>query len=129
MNFVSDENFSIYAAHYYDNPSCATENDLKEDLNRIKFITKMFKRYNRDGNINERLVLNHLILLYNVFDCNACTKMLVLKLNNYLPMLKPFLVLLSYWPEKITNVGSENSVIFGSDISMDMLLVEKLRKI
>lgn len=129
MHFINDENFSLYAARYYDNPSCATQADFREDLNRIKFILKMFKRYERDGNINERLVLNHLILLYNVFERDACTRMLVLKLENHLHMLKPFLVLLNYWPEVITNVRYEGRIIFSSDVPMDFALVEKLRKI
>lgn len=129
MNYVSDDNFMIFAARYYDNPSCATEADFLEDLNRIKFIMKMFKRYEKDGNINERLVLNHLILIYNVFEREAATRLLVLKLRNYLSMLKPFLVLLNFWPERITKVGSEEAVILGSDIPMDQRLVEKLRKI
>ena len=129
MIYINDANFELYAARYYDNPSCATRADFLQDLNRIKFIMKMFKRYEKDGNINERLVLNHLILLYNVFEREAATKMLVFKLDKYLPMLKPFLVLLNFWPERITHIDCEGGVIIGSNIPMDMVLVEKLRRI
>lgn len=130
MKYVTHDNFMIFAAHYYDNPTCATEADFKCDLDRIKFILKMFKRYEKDGVINERLVLNHLILLYNVFEHDAATKMLVLKLDKYLHLLKPFLILLSYWPsEKIVDVGGENIIIMSSNVPMDAVLVDRLRKI
>lgn len=129
MIFVSDDNFDLYAYRYYDNPSCATRADFEEDLSRIKFILKMFKRYEKDGLINERLVINHLTLLYNVFEREACTRLLALKLANYMHLLKPFLILLNYWPEKIQYVGNAESVIIGTDISMDPKIVEKLRKI
>lgn len=129
MNYVSDENFLLYAARHYDNPSCATEGDFFEDLNKIKFISKMFRRYEKDGVINVKLVLNHIILLYNVFDRDAITKMLALKLHNHLHMLKPFLILLNYWPEKIMNVGAPQFNIIGTNIPMDSNIVEMLREI
>lgn len=129
LNYVSDENFLLYAAQHYDNPSCKTESEFQDDLSRIKFIQKMFRRYEKDGIINERLILNHLILLYNVFERDAITKMLVLKLRDYLHVLKPFLVLLNFWPDKIMNVGAPSIHIIGSDIPMDKNLVEVLRKI
>lgn len=127
MNFVNDDNFMLYAARHYDNPSCATEADFLDDVNRIKFILKMFKKYDRDGIINERLVLNHLILLYNVFERDALTRMLMLKLKPYASMLKPFLVLLSFWPNRIQHVGEEDSIIYGSEIQTDTNLQDRLR--
>lgn len=119
----------LYAAQNYENSSRATEIEFYGDLNRIKFILKMFKRYEKDNVINERLILNHIILLYNVFHHEAMTKMLVWKLRGYLHMLKPFLVLLNYWPEKILHVGAPNSNLIGTDISMDSKIVGLLRKI
>lgn len=129
LNYVSDDNFLLYAAQYYDNPSCKTESEFQEDLSRIKFIHKMCRRYEKDGSINERLILNHLILLYNVFERDAITKMLALKLREYLHVIKPFLVLLNYWPDKIMNVGAPNIHIIGSNIPMDGNLIALLRKI
>lgn len=129
MKYVSDENFMLYAARHYDNPFCTTEKEFHEDLNRIKLIHKMFRRYDNDKIINERLILNHLRLLYNVFDHPHLTRMLAFRFYNHLHYLKPFLILLGYWPEKITNVGGPNMNIIGSDISMDIKLVESLRRI
>lgn len=122
MNHVDDDNFLVYAAKHYDNPSCSTWTEFLDDVNKIKFIVKMFRRYERDGFINERLVLNHIILLYNVFERDAITQMLAHKCRNHLPFLKPFLILLNFWPERLGG-------IIGSDISMDTELVERLRKI
>lgn len=129
MRYVSDDNFLVYAAQHYDNPSCATESDFKNDLNRFKFLLKMFKKYSRDGIINERLVLNHIVLIYNVFHRDAATRMLVLKMEGHLELLKPFLVKLNLWPDYIKQVGSEDAIIIGSDIPMDQMIIEKLRKI
>jgi hypothetical protein len=126
---VSNENFLLYAAQHYDNPTCQTEADFISDINKIKFVLKMIKRYEREKVLNERLILNHLILLYNVFRPDAATRMLVLKCENHLPILKPFLVFLNFWPEKIDNVKVLGSVLIGTDISMDPLVVDKLRKI
>jgi hypothetical protein len=129
MNHVSDENFILYAARHYDNPFCATEKEFHDDLSRIKFIQKMFRRYDNDKTLNIRLILNHLRLLYNVFDHEHLTRMLVFRFRNHLHYLKPFLLLLGYWPEQITNVGAPNMNIKGSDIPMDTRIVQALRGI
>lgn len=129
ISHVSDENFLLYAAQNYDNPNCATKREFLEDLGRIKFILKMFRRYEKENVINERLILNHLILLYNVFHHEAMTRMLVLKFRDHLHLLKPFLILLNYWPDRINHVGKYGACLIGSDVSMDKNLVEILRKI
>lgn len=129
MKYVNNDNFMIYAARHYDNPSCATKADFMQDLNRINFILKMFKKYEKDGNINERLVLNHLILLYNVFDREAITKMLFLRMSPYLSHLKPFLSLLSFWPKSVTGVGDEAATIYCHDIDSNPEIAARLGKI
>jgi hypothetical protein len=100
-----------------------------QDLNRINFIMKMFKKYEKDGNINERLVLNHLILLYNVFDREAVTKMLFLKLSPYLSIMKPFLVLLSFWPTSLSGVGTEENIICCAHIDSNPEISARLKNI
>lgn len=129
LKYVSDDNFLIYAAQYYENSGCVTEKDFYDDLGRIKSIHKIFNRYETTGILNERLVLNHLILLYNVFDRDAITKILVFRLREYIHILKPFLILLNYWPEVIKNVGALNINVIGSNIKMDAKIVELLRGI
>jgi len=127
FDYVNDKNFMMFAVRNYDNTMCASEEEFHEDLTRIRSISRSFSRYRKTGEINERLVLNHLIVLYNVFEGEAMTKMLVFKLQNYLEYLKPFLMLIARWPEYIEGVFEE--ILIGTDISMDMNLVDRLRKI
>ena len=128
FDYVNDNNFMMFAIKHYDSPSCTGETEFREDLSRIRSIGRSFSRYKKTGKINERLVLNHLIVLYNVFEAQAMTKMLAFKLNNYLDYLKPFLMLISMWPDRIEGVGGDY-IIIGSDIFMDNQLVKKLREI
>ena len=128
FDYVNDNNFMMFAIKHYDSPSCTGETEFREDLSRIRSIGRSFSRYRKTGKINERLVLNHLIVLYNVFESQAMTKMLAFKLNNYLDYLKPFLMLISMWPDRIEGVGGDY-IIIGSDIFMDNQLVKKLREI
>lgn len=83
----------------------------------------------KSGELNDKLILNHLTILYNVFDRQAITRILVLKLYNYLYYLKPFLILLGFWPERIEGIGINNETIISSDIPMDNNVVNILRRI
>jgi hypothetical protein len=125
---LDDSNFFLYAAHHYHNP-CVDETEFLEDLSRIKNLRRLFSRYEKRGELKERLILNHLMVLYNVFEHRALTRMLVFKLYDHLPLLKPFLMLLSYWPERVENIGPDNETIRSNDIIMDMKIVEILRKL
>lgn len=128
-DLINDSNFFLYAAQAYDNPQCFMTVEFYDDLNRIKYIKRLFKRYEETGELKERLILNHLIVLYNVFGHEAATKMLFLKLDGFYEMLKPFLILLGHMPEIITGVGLPPKVIRSCDIVMDEKIVTVLRKI
>lgn len=116
---LNDNNFSLFAAKYYNNPNCTDILEFHDDLNRIKYVKRLLKGYSESGELKERLVLNHLITLYNVFDPQACTKMLVFKLPEHLPVLKSFLSYLNVWQDRITEIGHDNLVINSSDINTD----------
>jgi len=116
---LNDNNFSLFAAKYYNNPNCTDILEFHDDLNRIKYVKRLLKGYSESGELKERLVLNHLITLYNVFDPQACTKMLVFKLPEHLPVLKSFLSYLNVWQERITDIGHNNLVINSSDVNTD----------
>lgn len=124
---LNEANALVYAAKHYDNPHFFDTVEFYEDLSRFKYLKKLFGRYEETGEINERLVLNHLTVIYNVFGVEAATKLLFLKMDNYGSYLKPFLLLLNYLPEVIFGVEGKN--INTSDIIMDQKIVEKLRKI
>ena len=80
MDRLDDSNFMLYAARAYINPGCVDILEFHEDLNRIKYIKRLFRRYSETGELKERLILNHLIVLYNVFDRVMLTRMLAYKL-------------------------------------------------
>lgn len=105
---LTEQNFSLYAAKSYENPNCTDVLEFQEDLNRIKYIKRLFKKYESSGDLKERLIINHLVVIYNVFDTEAATRMLALKLNDHLHYLKPFLTLLGYWPKTIDGIDGIN---------------------
>lgn len=125
---LDETNFLLYAAKHYDNPQCFDTMEFYEDLARFKYIKRLLNRYEESGDLKERLIINHLIILYNVFGI-AATKMLFFKLDGYYNMLKPFMVLLGHMPEVIHGIGIENKTIRSSDIAMDENIVRILRKI
>ena len=91
------------------------------------FLKRLFKRYHEKGDLKERLVINHLVVLYNVFDREAATRMLVFKLENYLHYLKPFLVMMGYWPRTIDGINGIS--IDGEGVPVNTNVVELLRRI
>jgi hypothetical protein len=125
---LDESNFMLYAAKHYDNPQCFDTLEFYEDLARFKYIKRLFNRYEESGELKERLIVNHLIILYNVFG-PATTRMLFFKLNGHLHLLKPFIILLGFLPDKVYGVGVENKTIISSDIPMDENIVKLLRKI
>jgi len=124
---LTEKNFQLFAMKYYNNPHCTDLLEFHDDLKRIRYIKRLFKKYQENGEMKERLILNHLVVLYNMFETRAMTRMLFLKLDGYLHYLKPFLMFLNYWP---TDVGYiEGAKINDSDIGIDQGIIEILRKI
>lgn len=126
---LDETNFMLYAAKHYDNPSCFDTLEFYEDLNRFKYIKRLFSRYEETGDLKERLILNHIIILYNLFGVPATTRMLFFKLKGFYHILKPFLVFLQYCPDRVDKIGLENVTIITSDIPMDENVVVALRQI
>jgi len=124
---LNEANALIYAAKHYDNPHLFDTIEFYEDLSRFKYLKKLFGRYEETGEINERLVLNHLTVIYNVFGVEAATRLLFLKMGNYGTYLKPFLLFLNFCPDVVHNINGEP--IRTSDIVMDAKIVEILRAI
>jgi len=129
MEKIDNSNFILFAAHYYDNPQCMDEAEFFDDLKRFKYLKRLFNKYQETGEIKERLVLNHLMILYNLFGSVGTTKMVFFKLRDYLDILKPFLVLLSELPDQVPGIGIRGEIIHTSDISEDQHIVDVLRSI
>lgn len=127
MEKIENSNFILFAAHHYDNPQCMDEAEFFDDLKRFKYLKRLFNKYQETGDIKERLVLNHLMILYNLFGSVGATKMLTFKLRDYLPILKPFLIVLDQLPERIPGIGIRGEVIVTSDITDDQHIVDVLR--
>lgn len=128
MNYnLTSDNFLLYAAKNYISPHYIEE-EFFSDLRRIKYIKRLIQKYRTYDVLKERLILNHIIMTYNVFETEACTKMLFFRLkpNNY-SALKTFLVFLNYMPNKIE--GVEGKIILSSDISIDFNIANKLREL
>lgn len=127
-DLLNDKNFLIFCASHYDNAKYVSTEDFLEDLNRIKYIKKLITRYIEYGELKERLILNHIIVLNNCFGAEVCCKILFFKLKPQMKYIKPFLVLLDILPERLLNVGNEK-IIDTNLIDMDEKIVAKLRKV
>lgn len=121
---LNDANFLIYAMHNYDNPQCHSVAEFEDDLKKFIYLKKLIYRYKNAGELRERLILNHIIVLYNIFG-EATTKMLFYKIEEELwPQLITFLVYLNRMPETIPEYG-----INLTDIKLDETIIAVLRKI
>ena len=116
---LTEKNLLLYAAKHYSNPTFSDIEDFHEDLKRFKYIKRLLNRYLETDDLSERLILNHLIVIFNMFGIEAALNILDLKLEEkHWPVVKPFLIFLKY---------IKNDQYTG--ITMDPSVVEALRKI
>jgi len=110
---ITPQNVIMYAIKNYDNPQCEGEKEFEDDLKRFKYIKRLLRRYYDTGVLKERLLLNHLIVLNNVFSSEAATTLLLYKIQpTYWPALKSFLVFLNTITEnELTNIEQDNKVL------------------
>jgi hypothetical protein len=122
---LTNDNVLLYAIRAYDNPSAHGSKEFEEDFERFKYVKRLLKRYVKKGVIKERLVLNHITILYNVFGL-ASTRILFLKMEPELyPALKTFLIAISFMPDLVTGINGKT--IRSSDIMPDPVLVSLIR--
>ena len=126
FDLLCEDTFVLFAAKHYENPQCHSAEEFFSDLKRINYIKRLFGKYKDTGQLKERLILNHLVVLYNVFD-EGTNKMLFYKLDGFYHILMPFMILLNRMPKKFHN--SKGETVYSSDIEMDPLVIEVLRKI
>ena len=99
FNELTEDNFRMFAIKNYENPQAVTEADFDKDLNHFKYIKRLLKRYKNTGQLKTHLLLNHFIILYNIFG-EACTPMLFHKIEQDLwPSMKTFVMFLGKLPE------------------------------
>lgn len=116
---LTKDNLIVYAAKHYYNPKCIDSEEFFEDLKRFKYIKRLLNRYRDTGVLSERLIINHLIVIFNVFGIQPGLDILELKIElEYWNILKPFLIFL----KAIKNTEYTN-------IEMDKYVIDKLREI
>jgi hypothetical protein len=116
---LNEENFILFAAKNYDNPQCIDAEEFYEDIARFKYLKRLFRKYQTSQVLQERLILNHLVVLGNVFNVSAATKMLFYKIDEkHWSYLKPFLLFLRF-------IGESDYV----NVPLDKHIVDKLREI
>lgn len=126
---LDETNWLLYTAKYYNNPQCFDTQEFYDDLNRIKYIKRLFNKHLEDKELKDRLILNHMIVLCNVFGPDHAARILFFKLKAFHSQLKPFLEFLGYMPEKINNIGFIPYEIRSEDIISDPKIEEALKKL
>lgn len=125
---LTEDKFIMYAMKYYDNPSCKGMAEFLDDIKRFKYIKRLLGKYLSGKELKERLIINHMIVLNNLFGVEATTKMLFFKIDKkFWPQLKTFLVFLNYMPTTI--FISKGNIINEKDIPLDDTIMEILRKV
>ena len=122
---LTESTFLLYAMKHYDNPQCTEMSEFEEDIKRFQYLRKLFSRYRQDGDLKERLILNHLIVIFNVFGPQA-TNMLFMRLHEYHEYLKPFVQYLNYMPELLVY---DDMIVNADSINGDMFIKARLREI
>lgn len=124
---LNSSNFILFAAKCYDRPNVVMS-EFKDDMKRFNYLKRLFHKYRKDGELREQLILNHLVVLYNVFGPEPTVRMLFFKMSaeDY-SALKTYLLFLNIMPEIVK--GIKNQDIRSSDIEVDFKIVEALRKI
>ena len=117
---ITKDNWLLFAQHHYDNPTLQKEQEFYDDIKRFKYLKRLFRKYKATKNIKIRLVLNHVIILANVFSVEAACTLLLYKVEKmYWPYLKSVLVYLDYlYPHELNDIKTDKNI--------DLLLKEEL---
>jgi hypothetical protein len=124
LDKLTNDNFVLFAMNHYDNPQCHTTQEFEEDMKRFLYLKKLFSRYRASGELRERLILNHIIVLYNLFGENT-TKMLFFRIDEQdWSTLTTFLIFLERMPETVPEYK-----IVTADVALDETVIQALRKL
>ena len=122
---LTEDNVMLYAIKAYDKPNCIMS-EFSEDMKRFNYLKRLFRRYRKHNEMRERLVLNHLVVLNNVFGVEVTTRLLFYEMSpNDYPQLKTYLLFLSCMPDIIIGIKGNN--ILSSSIEVNMEIANVLR--
>lgn len=123
---LTDDNFTLFAAHAYEKPNAITS-EFEQDLSRVLYVKRLLTKYHVTKVLKDRLIMNHLVILYNVFG-DAATRLVFFKLDDSdREVIKPFLIYLNRLPEMVYGINGKD--IKTSIIRLDMKVVECLRSL
>lgn len=131
INQLTEENFIMVAMKAYENPHAHNVSEFYDDLNRIKYLKRLFRRYREKRALTPlqlRLILNHLIIIFNVFQHEWAIRILFFRMERQLwPVLKTFLLFLDFMPVRLSFITKKD--IFSSDIAVDAYVAKLLRNV
>ena len=110
---ITSDNVMMFAIAHYDNPQCESEKEFYDDMKRFKYIKRLLRKYHETNILKERLLLNHIIILRNLFGTEACVTLLLFKIQReYWSILKSFLLYLNIiHKEELTDIVADNFVL------------------
>ncbi len=129
MNFstLTSGNLLLFAAQHYDNATCSDVEEFNSDIAIPKYLKRLFDKYHRTGVLKDRLILNHLLTFFNVFDTKPGTRILFFLMEpRHYSILKTFLVFLERCPDVVQGIPD---TLHTSDIKLDMKVVDVLRRV
>lgn len=124
---LTNDNIMLYAIKSYDKPNMLMS-EFKEDMKRFNYLKRLFRRYRKDNDLKNQLILNHIVVLSNVFGAEVITRLLFFKMakEDY-SAIKTYLLFLSHMPDMVRGIKGQN--LLSSDIPVDMNIANTLRKI
>ena len=124
---LTNENIMLYLVKAYDKPNCIMS-EFNDDMKRFNYLKRLFQRYRKYNELREQLVLNHLVVLYNVFGPEVASRALFFKVSkDDYSALKTYMLFLNIMPERIRGIKGQD--IVSSNIPVDMKIAEALRQI
>jgi hypothetical protein len=124
---LTNENILLYAIKSYDKPNMLMS-EFKEDMKRFNYLKRLFRRYRKDNDLKNQLILNHIVVLSNVFGAEVITRLLFFKMaKEDHSAIKTYLLFLSHMPDIVRGIRGQN--LLSSDIPVDMNIANTLRKI
>ena len=125
---LNSENIQSFSENSYRNPQCICAEDFHEDMNRVKYVKRLLNKYKKGEELKTRLILNHIICFYNVFDKYSATRIWFFKIDReYWSVLKTFLEYLSLMPVVVHGVNGEN--IFSENLKTDENVLRDLENL
>ena len=124
---LTEENIMLYAAKAYDKPNCIMS-EFTEDMKKLNYLKRLFRRYRKHGEMRERLIINHIVVLYNLFGAEVTARLLFFSMNKEdYTVLKTYLVFLNIMPDRVRGIKGVD--IISSDIPVDLSIATELRNL